>query len=254
MHKTIQEQNIILIIQARMGSTRLPKKMMLDLAGAPLLERILERVKRVRLINKIVVAIPVNEQDDVLEQVTLKCKVECFRGSENDLVDRYYQASKKFRADLILRLPADNPIPEPDEYDSLITYHCQSNNDFSSNIYNFMGNGYPDGIGVEIFTFNSLEYIWKNVNNPYYREHIAINYYDYLNNEPPKHTNFKVGTINCPTEISRPDLVLDVNTQEEYLFIKQLYDYIYPRNPLFKIADVIDWYDNVYNNNKKKEK
>ena len=113
-----------------------------------------------------------------------------------------------------------------------------------------MRNGYPDGIGVEIFTFNSLEYIWKNVKESYNREHVATNYYDYINDKPAKHTSFKVGTINCPTEISRPDLVLDINTKEEYLFIRQLYDYLYPRDPLFHITDVIDWYDNVYKNKK----
>jgi spore coat polysaccharide biosynthesis protein SpsF (cytidylyltransferase family) len=138
-------------------------------------------------------------------------------------------------------------VPEPTEYENLIYYHLQSDNDFSSNIYNFMGNGYPDGIGVEIFSFNSLQYIWENINDPYHREHIATNYYDYINNKPANHTNFKIGTINCRPEISRPDLILDVNTAEEYDFIRQLYDYLYPKNPMFSIIDVINWFDTIYN-------
>ena len=252
MFNTQSEKRIILIIQARMGSTRLPNKVMLDLAGEPLLGRILERVKHTRLINKIVVAIPTNKQDDVIVSLAQKYNVECFRGSENDLVDWYFQASKKFKADLIVRFPADNPIPEPLEFDRLIKYHLQSDNDFLSNICNFMGNGYPDGIGAEIFSYHSLEYIWENVHDPYHREHVATNYYDYLNNKHAEHTKFKVGTFNCPSEISRPDLILDVNTEDEYFFIRQIYNSIYSRNNLFHITDVIDWYDNVYKNKKEK--
>ena len=73
-----------------------------------------------------------------------------------------YQCAKLFKADVVLRLPADNPCPEPSEYDRLIDYHIKSDNDFSSNICNFMKNGYPDGIGVEALSFSSLETIWNN--------------------------------------------------------------------------------------------
>ena len=238
--------NIVLIVQARMGSTRLHNKMMLDLAGKPLIGRVLERVKKASLINKIVLAIPDTPFDDVLEKIATEYGVECFRGSENDLVDRYYQAAKKFNADIIARLPADNPIPEWDEYDRIIQLHLESDNNFSSNIYNFMDNEYPDGIGVEVFNFDSLEYIWKNIKNPVNREHIATNFYDYLNQTKPGHTNFKIGTVKCPVEIRRPDLVFDVNTEKEYLFIKQIYEYFMPNTPDFKIPQVINWYDNVY--------
>ena len=125
---------VVLIIQARMGSTRLPGKSMMDLAGAPLVGRILERVKRANKINQVVLATSDQKQDDILEKLADDYDVFCFRGSENDLVDRYYQCAKSLKADVVLRLPADNPCPEPSEYDRLIEYHIESGNDFSSNI------------------------------------------------------------------------------------------------------------------------
>ncbi len=153
---------LTLVIQARMNSTRFPNKVMSDLSGAPLIERILQRVKKVKKIGKIIIATTKKREDDILVGIAKSNRVEIFRGSENDLVDRYYQAVKGRNVDHILRLPADNPIPEPSEYNRLINYHLKTDNDFSSNICSFMGNGYPDGIGVEIFTINSLIKIWKN--------------------------------------------------------------------------------------------
>ena len=129
-----KKDNVIMIVQARMGSTRLPGKSMMDLAGAPLITRLLERAKRCNEINKIVLATTCKPEDDLIEQVGIKSDIKVFRGSENDLVDRYYQAVRGKNVGHILRLPADNPIPDPAEYNRLINYHLKTNNDFSSNI------------------------------------------------------------------------------------------------------------------------
>jgi spore coat polysaccharide biosynthesis protein SpsF len=238
---------VVLIIQARMGSIRLPGKSMMDLAGAPLVGRILERVKRVNRINQIVLATSDQKQDDILEELAYDYNVDCFRGSENDLVDRYYQCAKFFKADVVLRLPADNPFPESSEYNRLIDYHINSDNDFSSNICNFMSNGYPDGIGIEAFNFSSLEIIWNSESYPEKREHVALNFYDYNNDTIPDGSSFKVGTIQCPKEYSRPDIILDVNTEGDYHFMKKLYDNLYPTNPNFSFTEIINWYDNCKN-------
>ena len=237
-------KKVVLIIQARMGSTRLPGKSMMDLAGAPLVGRILERVKRVKKIDQIILATTNQTKDNILEKLSNDYKVTCFRGSENDLVDRYYNAAKLHGADVVLRLPADNPCPETGEYNRLINYQLSANKDFSSNICNYMNNGYPDGIGVEAFTFVALEQIWENEKDPQKREHIALNFYDYINDKIPNGSTFSVGTISCPQEYSRPDIVLDVNTKEDYKMMKELYEHIYPVKPNFIFTDIIDWYDN----------
>ena len=110
MHATTPAPHVVLILQARMGSARLPGKSMLGLAGAPLLARILERVRRSSQVHRIVVATTRNSEDDVLAGLAADQGVAAFRGAENDLVDRYYQAARAFGADAIVRLPADNAV------------------------------------------------------------------------------------------------------------------------------------------------
>ena len=237
---------LALVIQARMNSTRFPHKVISNLSGAPLIERILQRVKKVKKIRTIILATTKRRDDDILVKIAKSNKVEVFRGSENDLVDRYYQAVKGKKVSHILRLPADNPIPDPSEYNRLINYHLKTDNDFSSNIYNFMGNGYPGGIGVEIFTVKSLEKIWKFEKRKENREHIALNFYDYKNNKKNKKFNFKIGTIKCPKQISRPELLFHVDFYNEYIFIKKIYEYFLPSKKNFTTKDVIKWYDKIY--------
>ena len=242
----MSKQKLVLIIQARMNSSRFPHKVVSDLNGAPLIERILQRVKRVKKIKKIIVATTKNHLDDVVVEIAKSNKVDVYRGSENDLVDRYYQAIKGKKFNHVLRLPSDNPIPDPAEYERLINYHLKSNNDFSSNICNFMKNGYPDGFGVEIFTVKSLRRIWQKEKRKKFREHVALNYYDYKKDKKNLKFNFKIGTIKCPKKISKPKLVFDVNNYKDYIFIKQIYEYFLPQKKNFAALDVINWYENKY--------
>ena len=229
----------MLIVQARMGSTRLPGKSMMDLAGAPLIGRIVERVKRCKRVDIIVLATTQNTENDALAELGQSYGVSVFRGSEDDVLDRYYQAARAFNADVVVRIPGDNPVPEPREIDRIISHHVQSDNDFSTNYPDVLDNGYPDGIGAEVFNFEALERAWRSATDPRNREHPHTNFYEH-----PE--TYKVGTIECPPEFRRPDIVLDVNTREQYDFLAQLYEYLYPRNPEFGILDVIEWYDNVY--------
>ena len=242
----MQKNSLVLVIQSRFGSSRFRGKAVKNLAGKPLLARIIQRVKRVKKIKKIIIATTTKKEDDVIVKVAKDNKVQFYRGSENNLVDRYYKAVKDMKVKNILRLPGDNAIPEPSEYNRIINYHLKSKNDFSSNIYNFMGNGYPGGIGVEIFTLKSLKKVWKSKKTKMEKEHLALNYFHYVNGKRNKKFNFKIGTVKCPKKISRPDLKLDINTQKEYLFIKKIYKYFMPKKNLFTIKDVINWYDKIY--------
>jgi spore coat polysaccharide biosynthesis protein SpsF len=240
------KRKIVLILQARMGSTRLPGKSMMDLAGAPLVGRILERVKRCKKVDQIVLATTTKPEDVVLSNLAHDYGVEVFRGSENDLVDRYCRAAKMFKADIVVRLPADNPCPEPAEIDRIIDYHLRGESDFSSNLAQIEENGYPDGIGAEVFGFEVLEEVWRTNSDPVKREHPHLNFFDYKTQKRTNPEKYRIGTVPCPPEFRRPDLVLDVNTLDEYEFMRKLYEYLYPRNPEFHITDVIGWYDKVY--------
>ena len=235
---------VVLILQARMGSKRLPGKSMMPLAGEPLVGRIIERVKRCTQIDKIVLATTTKEIDDPLIELAKRHAVHAFRGPEYDLVDRYYQAAGVHQADVVVRLPADNPVPEPNEIDRIIEYHLTGQSDFSSNLSQVFNNGYPDGIGAEVFDFHTLEEVRKTNNDSEKREHVHLNFFDYKTQQPV--VPYSVGTVQCPNEFRRPDLVLDVNTRDEYELMVQLYDYLYPKNPNFHITDIINWYDTVH--------
>jgi spore coat polysaccharide biosynthesis protein SpsF len=241
------KKKIVLIIQARMGSTRLPGKSMMTLAGLPLVARILERVKRCKLIDEIVLAIPNTDENKVLETLANQLCVKVFSGSEEDLVERYYLAAKFFNADYVVRIPADNATPEPAEIDRIILHHLSLNRPgFSSNLSVINNSGYPDGIGAEIFDMKLLEDIRLNFDDKEKREHLHLNFYNYSKQEAVNEAWCPISTVSCPEIFRRPDLILDVNTIEQYKFMNALYEYLYPKNSNFHITDIIWWYDNIY--------
>lgn len=239
------QEKVVLILQARMGSTRLPGKSLFDLAGEPLIGRLIERVLRCKNIDEIVLAIPDTDENDPLEKLSEHYDVVIYRGSENDLVDRYYHAAKSLNASIVGRLPADNPIPEPSEIDRIIEYHLTSDCSFSSNLCQVFGNGYPDGIGAEMINFSALETVWRECSDPELREHVHLNFFNY-SKQKQVDKRFTIGTIDCPKDFCRPEIILDVNTFEQYEFIKQIYEYLYNKNPCFHITDILDWYDQIY--------
>lgn len=240
-------RRVVLIVQARMGSTRLPGKSLMDLAGAPLVGRILERVKRCRQIDEIVLAIPDTAADAPLGELGRSMGVTVFAGSEHNCLDRYYRAARASRAEIVGRLPADNITPEPSEIDRIAEHHRGLDRPgFSSNLTQVFGNGYPDGIGAEMFDFALLERAWRRESDPRRLEHVHLNFFDYGPQQPVDPEGCPVSTVPCPAEFARPDLVLDVNTAAQYEYAKALYAALYPRNPAFTIRDIIAWHDRVW--------
>ena len=240
-------KRVVLIVGARMCSTRLPGKSMMDLAGAPLVGRILERVKRCRRLHQIVLAIPDTPDNNGLEQLGHEYGVTVFAGSENDLVERYYEAAVASGAEVVGRLPADNATPEPAEIDRIVDHHLSlGRRGFSSNLSVIHDSGYPDGIGAEMFDFSLLAEARARHTAPRQREHVHLNFFDYSTQTAVDEQWCPISTVECPAEFRRPDLVLDVNTQEQYEFMRRLYEDLYPRNPAFHITDIIRWYDSEY--------
>jgi spore coat polysaccharide biosynthesis protein SpsF len=235
----------VLIVQARMGSKRLPGKSLLDLAGEPLVGRILERVKRCKQIDDIVLAVPEKNSDDILAKLANIYEVNLFRGSEDDLLDRYYKAALKYKAKYVCRLPGDNPIPEPDEIDRMILKHKETGYEFSSNLSQVFNNNYPDGIGIEVINFEALKIVWAECKDRNKREHVHLNFFNY-DEQRAVDKRFRVGTVQCPHGFNNPNLILDVNTKQQYDFIKRIYDALYYKNPEFSIKDVVKWYQQVF--------
>ena len=153
--------NTVLIIQARMGSTRLPGKSTLNLGGKPLIGWVIHRLKKTSQVDKIVLSTTTKTEDDILEKIGLEYEIDVFRGSENDLVDRYYQAAKKYKANLIVRVPGDNALPEPKEIDRVINYH---NNNGTTNKrqyarFNHNASGTATSGSLDINTKEQYEFV-----------------------------------------------------------------------------------------------
>jgi len=241
----MNSEKVVMIIQARMGSSRLPGKSIMKLAGETLVGRILERVKRCKKVDEIVLAIPDNKSNLCLQDIAKNYEVKCFLGSETNLVKRYHQAALFFNADVVVRLPADNPVPEPVEIDRIVEYHCNLNKrGFTSNLASINNSGYPDGIGAEVFDFRLLSEINNNKKTLMQKEHLHLNFFNYESGEAVNVEWCPINTIKCPLEFRRPEIILDVNTIDQYNFMSNLYEDLYVKKPNFNILDIIQWYDN----------
>jgi spore coat polysaccharide biosynthesis protein SpsF len=233
---------VSLIIQARMGSKRLPNKTLLPLAGKPLIYRIIERVKRCKQIDNLILAIPDTKNDRAITKINFQSNIKIFRGSENNLVSRYFFSAKKYNTKIVVRLPGDNCMPEPSEIDRIILFYKKFTKPFfASNLSNILNNQYPDGIGAEVFGFNYLDDLMNMKLTKEKKEHIHLNFFDYKNNKPINQKWCKVRTIKCPKNFRRPNICLDVNTIKDYKFIRDIYEKLYYNNPKFKITDIINY-------------
>ncbi len=226
------------IIQARMGSQRLPGKMMLEIAGQPLLKLIFDRLRKSKEIDKIVLATSINNENDTLEKLAGEESIECYRGSEDDVLDRFYQVAQK-EADFgfMVRVCGDNPLIDHLEVDRLVRFHHSGGYDYSFNHIPYHDNGYPDGVGAEIVPRKMLEYVWGKADQAHQREHCFDYIWDNL-------SQFNVGMLKARKSIRRPDVKLDVDTLEDLAFIRNLLDCLsYDRIVRLNIKEIIRIYD-----------
>lgn len=200
------------IIQARCGSTRFPNKVFADINGKPLLWHVVNRLKYSDLIDEIIVATTVNAKDDVIETWCKNENVKCFRGSEDDVLDRYYQASLAFPSDYVVRVTADDPFKEPGVIDQVIGKLINENLDLVTN--NFPPS-FPEGLDCEAFTFEILRTMALNATDPFEREHVT----QYVYRNPDR---FKIGNVSSDIPLSHLRWTID-NT-EDYLMVKEIYN------------------------------
>lgn len=173
------KKRVIAIIQARMSSTRLPGKVLLDLEGRPVLERMIERVKRSKLVNETVVATTTDPTDDPIVVLCEQLGTPVFRGSLPDVLDRYYQCARQFEAEIVVRLTGDCPLIDPELIDEVIYGLLDSPSDFCCNrLPPPFTRSFPIGLDVEACTFAALETAWKNATEKHDREHVMPYLYE----------------------------------------------------------------------------
>jgi len=164
----------VALVQARMGSTRFPGKMLAQLGGHPLLEWVLLRMRRARMIDEVVLATTTLGRDDELVALAQKLGIEVFLGSENDVLGRLSAAAVQCGADIVVRVCADNPFIDPDEIDRLVAHFKSNACDYACNNQDRLGNRYADGFGAEILSNFLLQQIAQTATDARHREHVTL--------------------------------------------------------------------------------
>lgn len=217
------------ILQARMGSTRLPGKMLLPIIdGKGALELMLERVSAATLLDRVVVATTTLIEDDPLVHLCEKLGVACFRGDSGNVLDRYYQCARTVgRDDVLVRLTGDCPLHDPAVIDSVVAFFREGQYDYAANTH---PPTYPDGLDAEVFSFAALERAWREATLLSEREHVT--YYLYTHPE-----SFRVGNLAQEEDLSAHRWTLDEPADLE--FIRQVYASLYPSGEKFGMRDVL---------------
>lgn len=192
-----------IILQARMDSSRLPGKVLRDIGGKPILGHIFFRLKSIKSELTVILATSIDKDDDVIVNFCETNKINIFRGSNKNVLERYYLCAKKFGLKNIVRLTADNPFVDIEELDNLILLHGRSGADFT-NSYSSL----PIGVGAEIFTFEALEKSHKNGRLAHHLEHVD----EYMLENPQI---FKTSILSVPSDKNKPKIRLTIDTAED---------------------------------------
>ena len=210
---------VIAVTQARTGSTRLPGKILKKINGKSLLEIHVERIKNSVLISKIIIATTSNVEDDSVQTLADEINTECFRGSENDVLDRFYQAMKGYKPDYIVRLTSDCPLIDSTLIDQVVQKAIDSKLDYCSNT---LKEEFPDGQDVEVFTFSALELAYKNAKLSSEREHVT----PYIRLNSTYHGGNLFKSENFGTEINYSHVRLTVDEQKDLDVIEKIVSHL----------------------------
>ncbi len=217
----------IIIVQSRMTSTRLPGKVLLPLAGEPMLMRLMERLRRVQRADGIVIATTTNVTDDPIAAMCAQQGVPCHRGSELDVLSRYADAARLHAADVVVRITSDCPLIDPALIDQLIAVYEEGDSDYVSNM---LPPTWPYGMAVEVFSATALAQAHAEATQDAEREHVT----PFIYWHPQR---YRLRNVASPVALSHHRWTVD--TPEDYELVRRLFDHLLPTNPHFTQADVL---------------
>ena len=224
--------NIVTVIQARTSSSRLPNKVLFPLCGEPLLIQMVERVKKAKFAGTVIVATSNDTSDNIISSLCHTNNIKCFRGSIDDLLDRHYKVAIQYGANAVVKIPSDCPLIDPDIIDKVIEYYIDNHPSFDY-VSNLHPASYPDGNDVEIMSFRALESAWEEAERQLEREHTT----PYIWENPDK---FTIGNVTWETGM---DFSMShrwtIDYEEDYQFINQVYNELFPKNRSFGINDIL---------------
>jgi spore coat polysaccharide biosynthesis protein SpsF (cytidylyltransferase family) len=222
------KKKIAAIIQARMTSNRLPGKVLMDIEKKPILWHVINRLRFSKKLNDIILAIPDTKENDILEKFAKDNKIKYFRGSENDVLSRYYEAAKRFKCDIIVRITSDCPLIDPKIVDVVIKKHLSSGVDYTSNV---QLRTYPKGMDVETLNFQALEKSFYEAKDPVDREHVTL----YIRRHP---SIFKQASAVNNQNLS--PMRWTVDEKEDLDFVRKIYEKLYREGKIFLMQEILE--------------
>jgi len=227
----------VIIIQARTGSTRLPNKVLLPLGDKNILQNVLQRAKKVTGVDEVILATTTQESDNILEKEARDANVSLYKGSQNDVLDRYYQAALKYKADHIIRITSDCPLIDPALISRLLKFYIELKVDYAHPA------GFPRGLDAEVFSFKALEECKLNATRTYEKEHVTP--YIYENKD-----KFNIFTMKSLEDYSSYRWTVDVI--EDYNVVKEIYKHLgsHAEMDWMKILDIVQGVPSISQMNK----
>ena len=219
---------VVAIVQARMGSSRLLGKVLKEILGKPVLWHLINRLRRSRLIDKIVTATTVKEEDKPILALADDLGIDSFAGSEDDVLDRYYQAAKRYNADTIVRITADCPMIDPEVTDRIIGHFLKNRHNLD---YVHTGLSFPDGLDTEVFTFDALERAWLEARWLSQREHVTT----YIKSSGL----FRIATVEYEGDLSHMRWVVD--DEKDFQLVSEIFRSLYKEDQIFHLRDILDF-------------
>jgi len=217
------------IIQARTGSSRLPEKVMKKLHDKTVLSHVIERVKQSNLIDNIIIATTIHERDDIIEEEAVINDVLLFRGSEDDVLARYYLAAKKNKSDVIIRITSDCPLIDPNVIDEIVDFYLKNDYEIVTNAsIDISKRTYPRGLDIEVFSFNELEKAYLNAIEKYQREHVTPYIYEHNQN-----------IYYYCNDVDYSNYRWTLDTKEDLELITKIYDSLYKGSHDFYLKDIV---------------
>lgn len=218
--------NVTAILQARVSSSRLPKKVLLPILGRPMLACQIERTLLAKNIDKLIIATSTEPSDNPIEELCRDLGVSCYRGSLEDVLDRFYQAAKRYPANHVVRITGDCPVIDPNVIDEVIQLHIDSHSDYTSNTN---PPSYPDGLDVEVMTFEALETAWQESTLLSQREHVT----PYIRQQ----ASFKKSNLQNKIDLSAHRWTVD--EQADFELITFIYQSLCQKNQFFDYHDIV---------------
>jgi len=218
---------VLAILQARMSSSRLPNKVLLPVLGEPMLARQIERLRRATAIDQLIVATSAASTDDPIAEQCAQMGVACYRGSLDDVLDRFAQAARPHSPQHVVRLTADCPLTDPQLIDALIAHHIATAADYTTNAN---PPSFPDGLDAEVMRYAVLHIAWREARRKSEREHVTL----YIASHPER---FVIETLQSETDLSA--LRWTVDEADDLRLVERIYAALYPHNPAFTTEDIL---------------